>query len=87
MREVFFIISKPPVVSMEFLVAKKWKYKVVEFIGYSERITVLKFQVIEKHTIMFVQTHVPTSAHTDDDIEDFAIFLIRLAMIIEALAI
>lgn len=43
----------------------------MEFIGYSKRIEVLKFQITEKHTLTSVQTYAPTAAHTADDVEDF----------------
>nr|XP_049696607.1 uncharacterized protein LOC126054557 [Helicoverpa armigera] len=54
-----------------FLVAKKWKNNIIEFRGYSERIAVLKFRLTHTKTLTLVQTYAPTSAYSDDDVEDY----------------
>ncbi|CAG9133292.1 unnamed protein product [Plutella xylostella] len=54
-----------------FLVAKKWKQNIEEFVGYSERIAVLKLKISQHHTATFIQTYAPTSSHSNEEIEDF----------------
>ncbi|PZC87102.1 hypothetical protein B5X24_HaOG201338 [Helicoverpa armigera] len=54
-----------------FLVAKKWKNNIIEFRGYSERIAVLKFRLTSTKTLTLIQTYAPTSAYSDDDVEDY----------------
>ncbi|KAG7307560.1 hypothetical protein JYU34_007776 [Plutella xylostella] len=54
-----------------FMVSKKWKNNILEFIGYSDRIAVLKFQISQKHTLTLIQTYAPTSSHTDDEVESY----------------
>ncbi|PZC76173.1 hypothetical protein B5X24_HaOG204917 [Helicoverpa armigera] len=54
-----------------FLVDKKWKNNIIEFRGYSERIAVLKFRLTHTKTLTLVQTYAPTSAYSDDDVEDY----------------
>lgn len=39
--------------------------------GYSERVAVLKFGVTPEKTLTLVQIYAPTSAHADDDVEEF----------------
>ena len=54
-----------------FMVAKKWKNNIIEFIGYSERIAVMKFRITAKKTLTLVQAHAPTTSYSEEDVEDF----------------
>ncbi|KAI5640839.1 craniofacial development protein 2-like [Phthorimaea operculella] len=60
-----------------FLVHKKWKDNIKEFIAYSERIAVLKFRVSDKKLLTIIQAYAPTSAHTDEEVEEFYVVLNR----------
>ncbi|PZC78256.1 hypothetical protein B5X24_HaOG202328 [Helicoverpa armigera] len=54
-----------------FLVSKKWKNNIIEFRGYSERVAVIKFRLTNTKTLTLVQTYAPTSAYSDDEVEDY----------------
>lgn len=47
------------------------KDKIIEFVGYSDRIAVLKFSLDHNKTLNLVQAYAPTSTHSDDEVEDF----------------
>ncbi|XP_050561583.1 uncharacterized protein LOC126912619 [Spodoptera frugiperda] len=54
-----------------FLIHKKWKNNIIEFISYSDRIALLKFKIDHTKTLTIIQVYAPTSTHTDDEIEEF----------------
>lgn len=54
-----------------FLVKKKWKNNILEFISYSERIAILKLKVHKNKTITVIQVYSPTTSHPAEEVEDF----------------
>ena len=53
-----------------FLVHKRYKHQIKEFIGISERIALLRMEVSNKQTTI-IQIYAPTEASTDEEIESF----------------
>lgn len=54
-----------------FLVAKKWKNNIKEYISYSDRLAVLKIHITNKKSFTIVHAYRPTTSHTVEEIEDF----------------
>ncbi len=54
-----------------FLINKKWKGKITEFQGISDRISRIKIQISIKQVVSVIQVYAPTSASDNEEINRF----------------
>jgi exonuclease III len=57
--------------SVGFIIKSKWKNHIKLFKDFSDRVTVVELSINKKETLTIIQTYAPTSAASDEEMNEF----------------